>query len=72
MTITEAYALVPESAKWRCSFGYPGQGGFRDVYATADGEFWVSNGSWFDGGENDWFVTLRRPDGSETVLTVEI
>ena len=46
MTRNEAYALLPADALWSCSFGYPGEGGFKEFYRTRAGEeFHISNGA---------------------------
>jgi hypothetical protein len=54
MTRQQAYAQIPENAKWSCSFGYPGEGGFHEIYRTADGrKFDITNGTFGD----EWACT---------------
>ena len=54
MSRNEAYSLLPADAKWSCSFGYPGEGGFTEYYRDAKGERWViKNGPWSGFGD-EW------------------
>ena len=49
MTKKEAYDKLPPDAKWSCSFGYPGEGGFTEIYRTPDGNrFQMQNGYFGD------------------------
>lgn len=49
MTRKEAYAALPANAKWSCSFGYPGEGGFSERFKTPEGKrYEISNGRWGD------------------------
>jgi hypothetical protein len=41
MTLNEAEALLPKDAKWSCSFGCPGVGGFVEYHRTTDGTRWI-------------------------------
>jgi hypothetical protein len=46
-TYSDAAATLPNDAKWSCSFGYPGCGGFKDCFRDSQGRlFTISNGSW--------------------------
>lgn len=48
MTQQDAYRLLPKDAKWSCSFGNPGEGGFTEYHRTPAGDRWiVSNGPHF-------------------------
>lgn len=47
--MTEALNQLPADAKWSCSFGYPGEGGFTEFYRQPDGTKWIiTNGQWGD------------------------
>lgn len=47
MERSAAYALLPADAEWSCSFGYPGEGGFKEYHRTKAGECWqITNGSY--------------------------
>lgn len=41
MTVEQAYDALPSDAKWSCSFGYPGEGGFTEFWRTPNGDRWV-------------------------------
>jgi hypothetical protein len=43
-----AYACLPRQAVWRCSFGFPGEGGFQDWYNLGDTLWIISNGTYGD------------------------
>lgn len=47
---------LPANAKWSCSFGNPGEGGYVEYHRTPDGERWiVSNGPYhLQSFEFDW------------------
>jgi hypothetical protein len=61
MKVKEAYALVPITAKWCCSFGYPGQGGFDERYALENGDtLSVTNGDFNATRPFDWRVRVRK------------
>jgi hypothetical protein len=56
---SEALAKLPIDAKWRCSFGYPGNGGFVEYYRDANGnEYSITNGPWYAGDE--WNVEIKQ------------
>jgi len=60
-TAEDAYRSLPDDVVWSCSFGYPGQGGFRDHYRTPAGvQYVVSNGAWDDFEPRVW--TVERID----------
>jgi hypothetical protein len=62
MTMTEAYAQLPADAKWSCSFGQPGNGGFEERFRQPNGTlFVISNGQWFEG--DNWSITKAEPQG---------
>ena len=47
--MTKAYDLLPADAKWSCSFGNPGQGGFTEVYRAPNGDkYEITNGFYGD------------------------
>lgn len=55
MTYAQAIATLPSTARWSCSFGYPGEGGFREYFhgPRPDGRpgrrtYIIGNGQWFD------------------------
>ncbi len=63
MTKQQAHAKLPADAKWSCSFGNPGEGGYAAYYRTKAGERWViSNGSWSDSGPYTWDCKLLAPE----------
>lgn len=41
MTMMEAEDLLPKEARWSCSFGCPGNGGYVEYYRTPAGERWT-------------------------------
>ncbi len=44
-TRSEAVQDLPYGAKWSCSFGNPGEGGYVEYYRAPNGDQWqVSNG----------------------------
>jgi hypothetical protein len=52
---SEAREALPVDAKWSCSFGYPGNGGFAEYYRDAQGaRHVITNGTYGD----EW--KLRR------------
>ncbi|HTI81788.1 MAG TPA: hypothetical protein VL614_15170 [Acetobacteraceae bacterium] len=47
-SLTEALKALPADAKWSCSFGNPGEGGYTEYHRTPAGERWiVSNGPYY-------------------------
>ena len=44
-TYSEARNALPADAKWSCSFGYPGEGGYSEYWRVDGKRFEVSNGS---------------------------
>lgn len=45
LTYSDAARKLPADAKWSCSFGNPGCGGYVEYHRTAAGERWkISNG----------------------------
>ncbi len=46
---SEAVAQLPDSAKWSCSFGYPGETGYVEYHRDQNGKRYViENGKWSD------------------------
>ena len=55
MTLDQATDLLPTDAKWSCSFGNPGEGGFVEYYRTANGTRWIVwNGVYDASAPFDW------------------
>lgn len=47
----DVYAMLPGDAKWSCSFGYPGQGGFTEFWVSGGRRWIIQNGPWCSGYE---------------------
>ena len=62
-TRSEAIQALPYGAKWSCSFGNPGEGGYVEYYRAPDGRRWqVSNGPYYLCSFNlDW--RAKKLDG---------
>jgi hypothetical protein len=58
MTYSQATAKLPDHARWSCSFGNPGEGGYVEIYRDASGNRYVlANGTW-DGNGKVWTFEL--------------
>ena len=56
MTYAQATAQLPANAKWSCSFGNPGEGGYTEYHRDAAGNrYEISNGRW-DEGSDKWTI----------------
>jgi hypothetical protein len=54
---SDAAAQLPADAKWSCSFGYPGEGGYSEYHRDTTGKRYViSNGKWNAIAPFDWTV----------------
>jgi hypothetical protein len=54
-TYAQAAAQLPVEAKWSCSFGNPGEGGFSEHHRTPSGDLWtLSNGPYMDFAPFTW------------------
>ena len=58
MTETQAEAALPADAKWSCSFGNAGEGGYRAYFQAPSGKrYVVANGPWDAFAPFNWSVT---------------
>lgn len=52
MTYAQASSKMPPDARWSCSFGNPGEGGYVEYYRDQAGNRYViTNGRWDESGK---------------------
>ena len=54
-TYQDARDQLPAGAQVSSTFGYPGEGGYREYWRMPDGSRWtISNGGWMDYSPFNW------------------
>lgn len=52
MTYAQVVATLPDHAKWSCSFGNPGEGGYCEIHRDEFGNRYIlTNGDWDSDGK---------------------
>lgn len=62
-TISEALQALPDDAKWSCSFGNPGEGGYTEFHRTPAGERWVVTNGPYDAMQFQFDWHCQKSEG---------